>query len=90
MLKLRSLGELDHGLASRIHLCVAPADMRRGFDMLAAMVKDFLAETMRRHEGTGRPLGDRRFLERLGRRLGRDLVPKKPGPAPKKKTKQGS
>ena len=42
MLRLPSLGELDHGLASRIHLCVAPADMRRGFDTLAAMVKDFL------------------------------------------------
>ena len=42
MLRLPSLGELDHGLASRIHLCVTPADMRRGFDTLAAMVKDFL------------------------------------------------
>jgi transposase len=42
MLKLPSLGELDHGMAARIHLCVAPADMRRGFDTLAAMVKDFL------------------------------------------------
>ena len=42
MLRLPSLGELDHGMAARIHLCVAPADMRRGFDTLAAMVKDFL------------------------------------------------
>lgn len=42
MLKLPSLGELDHGMASRIYLCIAPADMRRGFDTLAAMVKDFL------------------------------------------------
>jgi transposase len=42
MLRLPSLGELDHGMVARIHLCVAPADMRRGFDTLAAMVKDFL------------------------------------------------
>jgi hypothetical protein len=49
-----------------------------------------VAATMRRHEGTGRPLGDRRVLEKVGRRLGRDLVPKKPGPTPKKKTKQRS
>ena len=42
MLRLPSLGELDHGMAARIYLCVAPADMRRGFDTLAAMVKDFL------------------------------------------------
>ena len=53
MLKLPSLGELDRNLASRIHLCVAPADMRRGFDTLAAMVKDFL-----RHD----PLSGHLFL----------------------------
>ena len=35
---------------------------------------------MRRLENTGRPLGDRAFLERLGGLLGRDLLPKKPGP----------
>jgi transposase len=42
MLKLPSLGELDQGLAMRIYLCVPPADMRRGFDTLAASVKEFL------------------------------------------------
>jgi len=31
-------------------------------------------------ENTGRPLGGRAFIERLGSLLGRDLVPKKPGP----------
>jgi len=48
-----------------------------------------VAAAMRRHEGTGRPLGDVAFLKKIGRRLGRDLVPKKPGPAPKKRAKRG-
>jgi transposase len=42
MLKLPSLMELDRGLAARIYLCATPADMRKGFDSLAALVKDFL------------------------------------------------
>ena len=43
------------------------------------------AETLRRHESTGRPLGDQAFLKKIGQLLGRDLVPRKPGP---KATKQ--
>jgi putative transposase len=46
-----------------------------------------VAPAMRRHEGTGRPLGDLEFVKKIARRLGRDLIPKKPGPVPKK-TKQ--
>jgi transposase len=42
MLKLPSLGELDQGMQVRIYLCVEPTDMRRGFDTLAAAVKEFL------------------------------------------------
>ena len=42
-----------------------------------------LAGTMRRHEATGRPLGDRAFVQSLSALLGRDLLPKKPGPKPK-------
>ena len=42
MLKLPSLGDLDRSLAVRLYLCVQPADMRRGFDTLAAQVKEFL------------------------------------------------
>lgn len=34
---------------------------------------------LRRHEGTGRPLGGERFLQRLEKRLGRLLRPRKPG-----------
>jgi len=42
MLKLPSLGELDGGLAVRIYLCTLATDMRKGFDSLAALVRDYL------------------------------------------------
>ena len=40
---------------------------------------DETAARLRRHESTGRPLGDRSFQESLGVLLGRDLVPRRPG-----------
>ena len=43
-----------------------------------------LAAALRSRECTGRPLGDLPFLEKIGRLLRRNLVPKKRGPAPKK------
>jgi transposase len=42
MLKLPSLGELDQKLGVRIWLCTTPADMRKGFDSLAALVREGL------------------------------------------------
>jgi transposase len=52
MLRLPSLGELDAGFATanlapgglgvRIYLCTGPTDMRKGFDTLAALVRDYL------------------------------------------------
>jgi transposase len=42
MLRLPSLGEIDRDVGCRIYLCTRPADMRKGFDSLAAMVKDYL------------------------------------------------
>ena len=42
-----------------------------------------VAGVMRRHEATGRPLGDRAFVQGLSALLGRDLLPQKPGPKPK-------
>jgi transposase len=42
MLKLPSLGELDRSTLVRIYLCAQPADMRKGFDTLAAQVKEFV------------------------------------------------
>jgi len=43
-----------------------------------------LLEAMRRRERTGWPLGEEAFLRKIGKLVGRDLVPKKPGPTPKK------
>jgi len=42
MLRLPSLGELDSTMGVRIYLCTAPADMRKGFDSLAALVREGL------------------------------------------------
>ena len=42
MLRLPSLGELDHGLRVRVYLCTSPTDMRKGFDTLAVLVRDGL------------------------------------------------
>ena len=42
MLKLPSLGELDDGVGVRIFLCTSAADMRKGFDTLAALVREHL------------------------------------------------
>jgi transposase len=42
MVKLPDLRELDRGLQQRVFLSTAPADMRKGFDSLAALVRDYL------------------------------------------------
>ena len=39
---------------------------------------------MRKHGVTGRPLGSKEFLEKLTKKLGVDLTPKKPGPKRKR------
>ena len=41
-MRLPSLGELDAGLSVRVYLCTSPTDMRKGFDTLAALVRDSL------------------------------------------------
>jgi len=42
MLTLPSLTALDQSLPVSVYLCTAPTDMRKGFDTLAALVKDHL------------------------------------------------
>ncbi len=37
-------------------------------------------EVLRQHTQTGRPLGSKEFLKRIGSQVGRDLLPKKRGP----------
>ncbi len=44
MLTLPSLAALDRGLAVRVYWAPGPTDMRKGFDTLAALVKDRLRE----------------------------------------------
>ena len=46
-------------------------------------LEEDVQEALRRHGRTGRPLGSERFVKRLERRLGRDLLPRKPGRKPK-------
>jgi transposase len=53
MLKIPTLNEIDQAMAMRIYLAVEPADMRKGFDALAALVRDHLG-----HD----PLGGGLFL----------------------------
>ena len=43
-----------------------------------------MSQRLRRCENTGRPLADKPFIERVGRLLSRELLPKKPGPKPRK------
>jgi putative transposase len=45
------------------------------------------AELLRRHERTGRPLGESAFLDRIERTLGRTVHPAKRGPKPRKRKK---
>ena len=42
MLTLPRLGELDRQMTGHIYLCTAPTDMRKGFDTLAVLVREFL------------------------------------------------
>lgn len=42
MLTLPSLGEIDRKLGVRVYLCTSAADMRKGFDSLAALVREGL------------------------------------------------
>ena len=51
---------------------------------LQATDDDEFARSLRPHEATGRPLGDKTFLHRLERLLGRVLLPNKRGPKPKR------
>jgi len=42
MLTFPSLGAMDRSLTVAVYLCLAPTDMRKGFDTLAALVQEHL------------------------------------------------
>lgn len=42
MLSFPTLGALDRSFSVKVYLCTAPTDMRKGFDTLAALVKEHL------------------------------------------------
>ena len=52
-------------------------------DFLSAVIREEEIKEMRRHEQTGRPLGNGSFVENLENILGRILKPKKAGRKPK-------
>jgi putative transposase len=66
----------DDGLATVAPLLDAVGDWR---EFLADGLRERDADDLRRHERTGRPLGDMRFLAELEERLGRRLRPGKRG-----------
>jgi len=45
----------------------------------AATGGEAIGRILHRHEGTGRPLGERPFVQRIAQLLGRDLTPRRPG-----------
>lgn len=47
---------------------------------IAEQPTDVEAQKIRKHERTGRPLGEGQFIEKLERRSNRTLKPGKPGP----------
>ncbi len=70
------LAGLDDGLVK-----VQPMLERAGnWAELLASRDQALFDTFRKHERTGRPLGNRDFVDRLSKLVGREFSKKKPGP----------
>jgi len=69
----------DDGLVRVGPLLKRAGDWR---EFLSAGMEADEAELFRRHERTGRPLGQARFLERIEKTLGRVIRPNKRGPKP--------
>ncbi|MFP4356802.1 MAG: transposase [Phycisphaerae bacterium] len=54
-------------------------------EYLAERTDGEMARELSLHESTGRPLGEKSFVQHLGELLGRDLLPGKPGRPPKQR-----
>lgn len=65
------------------------ADMPNWREFLARGMNENDIEAMRRHERTGKPLGNAGFIARIEAVLGRSFAPKKPGRKPKPGTVPG-
>ena len=68
---------------------LAPSDQIKDFGNWAAYLNESARDTesekdaidqLRLHSRTGRPLGDAKFIKRMERKTGRELIPRKPGP----------
>ena len=68
---------------------LAPSDQLKDFGNWAAYLNESARDTesekdaidqLRLHSRTGRPLGDAKFIKRMERKTGRELIPRKPGP----------
>ncbi|MDH3859261.1 MAG: transposase, partial [Gammaproteobacteria bacterium] len=49
---------------------------------LSSSTRSDRAESIRRHNRTGRPLGNTEFIKILEKQTGKTLTPKRPGPKP--------
>ena len=76
------LASADDGLVTVAPMMKLVRDWNR---YLADRDDAALQKTLRRHESTGRPLGEDRFVARLEALVGRPLAPQKRGPKPKSK-----
>jgi putative transposase len=59
--------------------CPLVSQIRNWSEWVNSGVDGELTDLIRRHTETGRPLGSTEFLVRIGKRIGRDLLPKKRG-----------
>lgn len=66
---------------TRVEPLLKHVDSWKNFLTSGLSDEDYL--TLQKHERTGRPLGDDRFVQGLENELGRPLLPKKPGPKPR-------
>jgi putative transposase len=63
--------------------CPLVLQVKNWSEWVNADFNDAENELIRRHTRTGRPLGPKDFLVRIGNQIGRDLLPRKPGPRAK-------
>ena len=75
------LGGRDDGLTRRDPVAGRYPDLA---ELLAAGEDGPMSQRLRRAEKTGRPVGDRAFLDRLAVLTGRTLEPGRPGRKPKR------